>query len=224
MLVVDKRAGLLTHSTPRGKGENLLDLLRRFVGPRSPVLPVHRLDRDVSGLLVFARTPEARQRLIEQFRVHEVERRYRGVVQGLVPSDEGTFESRLRTDATDLRVYSDEGEEGEGRQAITQYRVVRRLAKPKATLVEITLETGIRNQIRVHFAEAGFPLLGDAKYRDAKGGRGGGKHAPSRIFLHAAILGFLHPKTGAPQRFESPLPRDLARWLERLSGGARERF
>lgn len=220
VLVVEKRAGLLTHSTPKGGEPNLLDLLREFVqgrgGPKNPVLPVHRLDRVVSGLLVFARTPSAQARLTEQFAEHIVERRYIAGVQGILRRDEGTIESWLRVDHASLRVFS-VPEGGEGRKwAVTHWRVLERFEAAGGTLLEVELETGVRNQIRVHLAEAGHPLLGERKYAQGEDADAQGKR---RIFLHAAELGFEHPFTRRVMRFEAKLPPDLDRWRRHMEEG-----
>lgn len=221
MLVVEKTAGLLTHGRPSDRGkdkENLLSLLRAsWGGRRNLILPVHRLDRPVSGLLVFARTPKARAALIADFAKKDVERRYLALVKGRMPEDQdrGTFRSWLKTDEPSLRIHSDPEEKGRGRVAVTHYRVLERLKN--ATFVEVRLETGVRNQIRVHFSEAGFPLLGERMYDDTarNQARFRGQRA-GRIFLHAATLGFRHPTTGEQLRFESPLPEDLQGWLSRM--------
>lgn len=217
ILVVEKKAGILTVRTESGRGEDLLSQLREFVGGRAAgraLLPVHRLDRVVSGLLVFARNREAKARLVEQFRAHTVERRYIAAVRGSIEATAGTFDSVLVTDAPSLRVFSASDDEPErGRRAVTHWRVLERFARADATLVEVELETGLRNQIRVHFAEAGHPLLGERKYRGARG------QGVARIFLHAFLLGFDHPVTGRHLRLEAPLPPDLARWRQALERG-----
>jgi 23S rRNA pseudouridine1911/1915/1917 synthase len=218
IVVVEKKAGLLTVATEAGRGENLLHLLRSFLGTKGrsgALYPVHRLDRVVSGLLVFARTPDARSALVEQFSEHTVERKYIAALRGVLAEDRGTLESRLVTDDPSLYVYSDELDEGEGRgrRAVTHWRVLERYQERDATLVEVELETGLRNQIRVQFAEAGHPLLGERKYR---GGERPLKQGHERIFLHAAVLGFVHPRTRERLRFEAPLPPDLAAWKNSL--------
>lgn len=224
ILVVEKKAGLLTVRTESGRAPDLLSLLGAFVGIHGrgrgeSVFAVHRLDRVVSGLLVFARRRDARQHLIDQFRRHSVERRYIAAVSGLLAEDRGTFKSRLVTDHPSLKVYSDDDQDdatASGRPAITHWRVIERFERARATLVEVQLETGIRNQIRVHFADAAHPLLGEWKYRPDQEEEPGGQ-GTRRIFLHAAVLGFVHPSTGAAMRFEAPLPPDLARWREALA-------
>ena len=116
--VIEKKAGILTVPTPTKKGENLASLLASFLsGPkhRKPVFIVHRLDRPVSGLLVFGRTKEAKDKLVPQFAAHDVERRYVAVVQGSLQDDEGTFESHLHSESGTLKMYS--GKEEGGKRA-----------------------------------------------------------------------------------------------------------
>jgi 23S rRNA pseudouridine1911/1915/1917 synthase len=205
IVVVEKKAGVLSQRTDSGRGEDMLSLLSQFLGRGARVFPVHRLDRVVSGLLVYARTYEDQQRLISQFAAHTVERKYIAAVQGNLQQDSGTFSSNLSTEAMVVR--SDE----DGTPAVTHWKVLERFKK--ATLVEVRLETGLRNQIRVHFAEAGYPLLGEKKYT-------GGNQGNDRIFLHAAVLGFKHPRTKQEMRFEARLPPELSKWKKTL-GGAR---
>lgn len=221
LMVVEKRAGLLTHATESGRGENLLDLLREFVAGRGPgrVFPVHRLDRVVSGLLVYARSERAQEHLITQFEAHDVERIYTAGVAGLIPDEQGTIESLLYTEDPSLHVYSVERPRPGARRAVTHYRVLERYPEARATLLEVQLETGLRNQIRVHFAEAGHPLLGERKYHPDSSRRGA--QESHRIFLHAGVLGFRHPDGARPLRFEAPFPPDLNRWLKSLASGDR---
>jgi 23S rRNA pseudouridine1911/1915/1917 synthase len=202
IVVVEKKAGVLSQRTESGRGEDMLTLLSAFLGRGARVFPVHRLDRVVSGLLVYGRTYEDQQRLISQFASHTAERRYLAMVQGTLQGESGTFQSKLDTE--DMVVHSDE----EGRPAVTHWKVLERF--PGATYVEVRLETGLRNQIRVHFAEAGHPLLGEKKYT-------GGRQGNDRIFLHAAVLGFKHPRTREALRFEARLPPDLGRWKRTLT-------
>ena len=167
---------------------------------------VHRLDRDTSGLLVFARGAEAADALREQFRAHSVERIYLAIVSGNVRADSGTFDSFLSTNRA-LDRYSSDSRRGE--RAITHYRVRERLAG--ATFVEVRLETGRRNQIRVHFAEAGHPVLGDRRYGTSSAGP---RNWPSdRLALHAAGLGFTHPASGERLTYAAPLPAAFRKLL-----------
>lgn len=222
IVVVEKQASLLTVRTPTGKHPDLIGLLREMVGTRgrqSPILPVHRLDRVVSGLVVTARTKQAQNHLIQQFKAHTVKRSYLAAVDGLVPDDTGTFESHLRSAARSLRMYSDP--DGEGQLAITHWRVLERFERAEATLLEVRLETGVRNQIRAHFSEAGFPLLGERKYLDREDEDYRSSQGTQRIFLHAAELGFIHPTRERFMEWRAPLPPELARWRDRLRRGER---
>ncbi len=205
LAVVDKAAGTLTVPTPRGEPHTLLDLLSNHLnkgrkGRRVSV--VHRLDRDTSGLLVFGRTPQIAKDLIAQFAARKPEREYAAIVSGRVPLDRGRVESLLASDeALNQKSVAKNGE-----LAITHYEVRQRY-ESGATLVAVNLETGRRNQIRVHFAELGHPVLGDERYRaeDARHAR----WPYPRLALHARVLGFRHPVTREPLRFESALPREF---------------
>jgi len=162
LVVVDKSAGILTVPTDRGEGNTLVQRLRRHLAGGRSLAPrltvVHRLDRDVSGLLVFARSAPAAAALQADFARHRPEREYVALVAGALPLDSGTFASRLVT-GKGLQRFSTE-RDGVGEEAVTHYRVERRLGS--ATLVRVRLQTGRRNQIRVHFAEAGHPILGES--------------------------------------------------------------
>jgi len=154
----------------------------------------------VSGLLVFALSPGAKRALQGQFAAHTVERTYLAVVEGRLARPEGTIASRLLDDAPG-RV-RETRRPGRGRAAVTRWRVLRTGARH--TLLEVGLETGRRNQIRVHLAGLGHPIAGDAAY--------GSRTDPfGRLALHARVLGFDHPRTGARLRFVSPAPPAFAR-------------
>ncbi len=210
LIVVDKAAALLTVPTRRGETNTLVAALSRHLGRRgrrTRAVVVHRLDRGTSGLLVFGKDPRVAAELKEQFRVRKAEREYAALVAGELTRPEGTFASRLGT-AKGLSRYSvPEGAPGE--DAVTHYRVERRLRG--ATYVRVRLDTGRRNQIRVHFAEAGHPVLGDERYRTDLSRHPAWK-AP-RLALHAAVLGFEHPRTRQALRFELPLPFEFERFL-----------
>jgi 23S rRNA pseudouridine1911/1915/1917 synthase len=194
VIVADKPAGLVTAPTPESDRGDLLDQLARRYGE---VYLVHRLDLPTSGLLVFARTREANRRLGEAFVAHDVDREYAAVAVGALAAQ--TIDRPI-----------------EGRRAVTHVEPIEALAG--ATLARVRLETGRTHQIRIHLAGAGHPIAGDAQH--------GGEASrtlvprPPRLALHAAVLGFTHPATGARVRFVSELPQDLASWLARLRSPA----
>lgn len=207
LVVVNKPAALLTVPTPYREPITCQSLLEKHLrqehGAEQRAYCVHRLDRGVSGLLVFGKRLDVAEALRDQFAERKPERVYMAIVAGVPREREGTFRSHLATDE-DLNRYSTR-EESAGELAITHYRIVKELRG--AALVEVRLETGRRNQIRVHFAEAGHPVLGDPRY---------GKHVRMppqwsyrRLALHAQTLGFVHPVLGQPLRFESRLPHEM---------------
>jgi 23S rRNA pseudouridine1911/1915/1917 synthase len=197
VIVVDKPAGLVTAPTPESDRGNLADLLARRPGA-GPVHVVHRLDRPTSGVLVFAKTEPANRALAAAFAAHAIEREYRAVVLGAVTQP-----------STIDRPIGD-------RRAVTHVAPVAPLAG--ATLLSCRLETGRQHQIRIHLAGAGHPVLGDHQHGGALVRAFAPR--PPRLALHAMVLGFTHPRTGAPLRFERPLPPDLAAWLALLTGDA----
>jgi 23S rRNA pseudouridine1911/1915/1917 synthase len=223
LVVVDKPAGLLTVPFS-GERDTLIALTRtlldrRLRAGRGPALrAVQRLDKETSGLVVFARSVPAERELQEQFKVHSVTRRYVGLVHGAAES--GSHETLLLADRGDgLRGSWGVFRRAKGappptaRRAVTHVQVVERLRG--ATLVACELETGRQHQIRIHLAEAGHPLLGERVYiRDY---RGPVLPAP-RPMLHAGRLGFDHPRDGRSMRFEAPAPADFLAMLARLRG------
>lgn len=212
ILVVEKKAGMLTHAGPEQDEKSLLGSLRRDFanqGRHRMVKAVHRLDRCVSGLLVFARTDRAYEALREQMAAHDVERTYFAGVSGRLEGDSGTIEAFLDVEPMTVEVCDEDHPRAQ--RAVTHWKVKERIAAGDATLVEVKLETGRRNQIRVHMAHLGHALLGERKY--APRPRAQGKE---RIFLHAQVLGFRHPLTRETLRFEANPPPDLGRWTAKL--------
>jgi len=177
---------------------------------------VHRLDRDTSGLMVFARTPQAETALIRLFSKHRIERAYLAVVHGHPAA--GKIETLLMRDRGDgLRgsVRENPAKSEEAQQAITHIQPIEQIGD--YSLVECRLETGRTHQIRIHLAERGHMLCGEKTYTHPLGGKP--QHDASgapRQALHAAVLGFIHPTTGETLSFKSPLPGDLQEWLQRL--------
>jgi len=182
-----------------------------------PVRAVHRIDRETSGLVVFARNVPAARILAEQFRLHTTQRRYLAIAVGRVR--QRTIESRLVRDRGDGRRGSGDGEGDDGKVAITHVAPLEHFGADY-TLVECRLETGRTHQIRIHLAESGHALCGERVYAGAprRGRPADGSQAP-RVMLHAAELGFVHPVTGEELRFESPLPDDMRRVIARLRAG-----
>lgn len=211
LIVVDKPAELLTVPTRREETNTLqhkVEAYVRHVSKGRGAFAVHRLDRGVSGLLVFGKTQEIVRQLKDQFAASKPEREYVAIVAGLMKQKQGTFESLLAT-SKDLKRFSTD-DESIGQLAITHYRVVADL--DGATLVQVRLETGRRNQIRVHFAEAGHPVLGDPRYEPELAQHPRWMH--ERLALHARLLGFEHPVTGQSLRLQSPLPAEMESFLK----------
>ncbi|MBX3451530.1 MAG: RluA family pseudouridine synthase [Planctomycetaceae bacterium] len=176
------------------------------------LLPVHRLDRDASGLLVFARNPTAREQLIQQFARHAVLRRYLAFVVGNPP--EGRYESRLVDNRGDGRRGSQPGEKGQ--IAITDVRVLEEYNG--RSLCDCHLQTGRTNQIRIHLAERGYPLCGESKYLiKPDGPRFPADPLAPRLALHAEALGFDMPGSGEWVEYHEPLPPDLATFHRKIS-------
>lgn len=196
LLVVDKPAGLLTIATESERTQTVYRLLRDWAEAQGEgrIFVVHRLDRETSGLLVFAKSAAAKQTLQAQFQARMPERVYVARVEGVVRAPEGTLTSRLVEDRA-LRVRPAR-DAGSGKDAITRYRVLERY--PGATLLELALVTGRRGQIRAQLAALGHPIVGDRAY----GARGDRRR---RVCLHATRLGFVHPSRRRVV-FESPPP------------------
>jgi 23S rRNA pseudouridine1911/1915/1917 synthase len=197
IVVVDKQPGLLSMATERERERTAYRLLWDYLAaqrPRARPFIVHRLDRETSGLLVFAKSEATKRHLQAQFEARTVERVYVALVRGKVRRDAGTLESRLVEDKS-LRVHATAGPEG--KRAITSYRVIGH--GQDTTLLELSLGTGRRRQIRVQLAAIGHPIVGDREH--------GGPSGPfRRLCLHARRLGFVHPTTGKPMRFDSAAP------------------
>ncbi len=212
LIVVDKSAGLLTVPPDRNEENTLVERVSIYLSHsrrKRQAWVIHRLDREVSGLLVFGKHKPIADRLIEQFKQRKPQRVYTAIVAGVMSSDDGTFHSHLATGKNLDRFVARPSRMTEA--AITHYRVLRRMSD--TTLVEATLETGRRNQIRVHFADAGYPVLGDPRYKTKQAMHP--RWIRKRIALHAKSLGFEHPVSGEAMTFESPLPAALEKFLAR---------
>jgi 23S rRNA pseudouridine1911/1915/1917 synthase len=193
--IIDKPAGLLSVGTSMSDDEDLLGYLKDYT-QSNQVFAVHRLDRDTSGVMVYARGQEAETAFKSIFAKHDIVREYFAIVEGNVPDDEGTWKSRL-IELENLFVKSTTTP-GEGREAITHYKVERR--SDRFSYLNLRLETGRKHQIRVHCQEAGFPVTGDKRYNSAY-------NPIKRMALHAVKLEFVDPFTKKLHSFESPPPR-----------------
>ena len=196
--MVEKPSGLLTVATAKERTRTLYAALFDYVKHKRPpekIFIVHRLDREASGLLVFAKTEAAKHHLQQQFKTHSAARKYVAVVEGRLHQDQDTIRSFLAENAAH-RVYSVE-DSRKGKLAVTHFRVLKRSSQ--ATLIEVQLESGRKHQIRVQLAERGHPILGDKSY-------GSRKNPFHRLALHACGLALNHPQTGQSLKFESPCP------------------
>ncbi|MCA9033935.1 MAG: hypothetical protein KDA91_02340 [Planctomycetaceae bacterium] len=173
---------------------------------------VHRIDRDTSGLLVFARNENVQYKLIEQFAAHDAVRRYLSLIPGSI-EDQSVRSCFIRDRGDGLRGSSPDGRTGQ--HAVTHFRTLRSLGA--LSELECSLETGRTNQIRIHLAELGHPVCGDIKYRGPMGSEPvKDESGVPRLALHATQLRFVHPVTGELLHFESPWPMDMQRFLNRI--------
>ena len=183
---------------------------------------VHRIDKDTSGLLVFSKTDVAHQALSIQFRNHTIDRRYRCIVHGLLPTGQGTIETIYGRHPTDRKKFTSKLLT-RGKQAITHWRILESFGG-WISLLELKLETGRTHQIRVHMADAGYPVVGDQMYgaTTRKANQTGDPYLQDilkpikRQMLHAYRLGFHHPVTNKKMLFQAPDPDDFAHLLEQL--------
>lgn len=198
LLVVVKANGLLTVATERERDTTAQAYLNHYLGARGEdrVHVVHRLDRETSGVLVFAKTFHAREALKEQFAAHSTDRVYIAIIEGALANTRGSFRSHL-LERRDLRMVSVKAHK-DAKHAVTHYRTIEK--NTKYSMLEVTLETGRKNQIRAHLSEAGHPIVGDQFY-------GSTVNPLGRLGLHAKLLGFVHPTTGERMSFTAPIPR-----------------
>jgi len=216
LVFVDKPAGLLSVPTEHSDDESLADALvehYRQKGIKKPrVFIVHRLDRFTTGVMVFAKTPEALNALKDTFAEHNLNRIYKAILVGELPENSGTLHDKVAERTRRLKMIVVASRAGaprpkDAKPAVTHYRVIDRL--PGHTVVELKLETGRRNQIRVQFSERGFPVLGDKIY-------GSSSPLMERQALHAEILGLEHPVTKESLTVQSEMPSDMQAALHKL--------
>jgi 23S rRNA pseudouridine1911/1915/1917 synthase len=211
LLVVDKPAGVVVHPARGHRTGTLAQALQGIAGggeEEGRAGSVHRLDRDTSGLLVVARSPDVHRRLKAALQAREITREYLALVEGRPPARSGTIDAPLGRDRRVRTRMSTETDDP--RDAVTHFAIERAL--PATTLLRVRLETGRTHQIRAHLQAIGHPVAGDPDYGTAD------LLGLERQFLHAAHLAFAHPLTGAPVDVRSPLPPDLEAALERAAG------
>jgi len=218
LLVLDKQAGLVVHPAPGHPDATLVNALlhhAELVGGTDPLRPgiVHRLDKDTSGVMVVAKTPLAHERLVDMFQTHQLERSYLAIARGR-PPERITFDTFHARHRTNRKKFTSKCTRG--KRAITHLESLELLHA--SALVRCHLETGRTHQIRVHLADAGYPVIGDPLYGKSIGdpllrevSRTLGRQA-----LHAAVVGFDHPISGEPMRFETKPPSDFAAALVAL--------
>ena len=207
IIVVDKESGVLSMATDKERNKTAYNILKNYLkekNPKNKVFIVHRLDRDTSGVMIFAKNEEMQQKLQSNWSEIVRERTYVAVVEGRVAKDEDTISSYLKENSVFVS-YSSPSPENGGKLAVSNYKVVRR--RPGFSMVEVRLDTGRKNQIRVHMKDLGHPIIGDAKY-------GSKKNPIRRLGLHAKNIIFQHPKTGRILEFVSPVPVKFQQMFE----------
>lgn len=220
LIVVNKPKGMVVHPAAGHYTGTLVNALLyhcrgSLSGINGVLRPgiVHRIDRDTTGSLVAAKTDQAHQNLADQLKVHSIRRLYRAIVIGNLKADEGTIDAPIARHPTDRKKMA-VCQPGRGKEAVTHYRVLERFGN--YTYIECRLETGRTHQIRVHMAHIGHPLLGDTVY--------GSSRCPYDLqgqTLHAMVLGFNHPSTGAYMEFTAPLPGYFEHLLEHFRASQR---
>lgn len=200
IIAIDKPTGLLSVSTAFETGKTAHGFLKKSFHPKK-IYVVHRLDQDTSGVMIFALSEEAYIALKKMFELHALERAYTAIIEGELPNTKGTWQSYLTEDEN--YVVRETFDQTEGRLAITHYEVVR--SSRNYSKLNLRLETGKKNQIRVHCKAAGHPVVGDKKY-------GSVVNPIKRLCLHAHLLKFIHPITKKEMHFESKLPDEFKKF------------
>ena len=202
IIIINKGYGLLSMGNDKVKEGTAYSILKDYVkwsNPANKIFIVHRLDRDTSGLMMFAKTPEAKEAMQHNWNNMVLNRKYLAVVEGAPEEAQGTIRSYL-VENSKFEVYSTDNPE-EGQVAVTRYKTVS--AGTRFALLEVELDTGRKNQIRVHMKDLGHPISGDRKY--------GASPSPiHRLCLHAQTLRFIHPVTRREMNFTTPVPSSFA--------------
>ncbi|MEG0286412.1 MAG: RluA family pseudouridine synthase [Vagococcus sp.] len=206
IIIIEKESGMLSIA-----GQNQFEVTahNQLMGyvkrdhPKNRIYVVHRLDKDTSGIMLFAKNEQTKQALQENWKEKVFERTYTAVVEGEVKKNQGTIKSWL-TESKTFKMYSSSFDNG-GKEAITHYKKIR--SNRNYTLLEVNLETGRKNQIRVHMEDLGHPIVGDKKY-------GAHGNPMKRLGLHATTLVLIHPTTGKKLKFNSKMPKKFATLLK----------
>nr|WP_246313847.1 RluA family pseudouridine synthase [Paenibacillus foliorum] len=203
VVVIQKDSGLLSVASDQAHEDELtayrqLTAHVRIGNPKNRIFVVHRLDRDTSGVMLFAKSEHVQQTLQNAWQDTVKERTYVALVEGMVKKQEGTISSWLKESAT-LKMYSSPYP-NDGQHAVTHYKVIQ--SNRNFSLLEVHLETGRKNQIRVHMQDIGHPIAGDKKY-------GSTTKPINRLGLHARVLSFIHPRSGELLRFETEIPKSF---------------
>lgn len=198
LIVIEKQPGLLSIATDKEQERTAYRILSdqvKKIDPKNRIFVVHRLDREVSGLMMFAKSRNIQQAMQQAWQKDVLERRYVVVVEGSVAQERGTITSWLKENKA--RVMYSSSVPNDGQKAVTHYQVLKK--NNTNSLLEVTLETGRKNQIRIHLKDLGHSVVGDTKY-------GATQKTLNRLGLHARVLAFRHPVSGQELRFETPIP------------------
>lgn len=201
IIVIDKRNGLLSMGTDRQRDKTAYSILSQHVkleDPSNRIFIVHRLDRETSGLMIFAKSEEVKRRLQENWQRTVIDRKYVAVVDGVMPSEEGEIDAPLAENRNRKMFVSRTPDEDNAVDAVTHYRVLR--SHEGRSLVELSLDTGRKNQIRAHLEYVGCPVAGDKKYSSRSTDAG-------RVCLHAYKLALYHPITNEKLFFSTSIPK-----------------
>ena len=201
IIIIEKQAGLLSIATATEKEQTAYSILSEHVKNRDPknkIFVLHRLDRETSGVMMFAKSEKIQKLLQNAWKEAVLERTYVVVVEGAVTKEQGTITSWL-TESKTYMMYSSRTP-NDGQKAVTHYKVLKK--NKHYSLLEVNLETGRKNQIRVHMKDIGHSVIGDKKY-------GATKHPLARLGLHARVLAFRHPVTGEEVRYETDIPKEF---------------
>ncbi|MBF0478781.1 MAG: RluA family pseudouridine synthase [Candidatus Omnitrophica bacterium] len=204
LMIFNKPARLLVIATPKGEDHTLTNIVNeQYSKDQSKLHPCHRLDRDTSGLIIYAKGKKNQQKMMDLFHQHKVNKKYLAFVQGLLKNKTGEFKSKV------VNLEQQHFGINDGKMAVTQYQVI---AQEKTfAIVLVNILTGRTNQIRIHFSDKGYPLLGDRKY-----GRGRDFQLSfRRTALHAMFLDFPHPVTGQVVSVKAELPEDMKSFLQK---------